>query len=57
MINWRIGQHDDINVTMGTGLLFKWNGPLHNVIEMSSPSSVLPNCPFVRNQRNGMVRR
>ena len=48
-IEWVIGSHDDITVTEGTGLIFRWSGSVnHNVIEMSSARSVAAGCSFVK---------
>ena len=59
VIEWELGSHDDITVTEGTGLVFRWSGPVaHNVLEMSSERSVT-DCPFVKrvvqNRDSGQV--
>ena len=54
-IEWVIGNHDDITITEGTGLLFCWSGSvLHDIIEMSSPQSVA-DCSYVKDQDIGKV--
>ena len=48
MIDWHIGEHQDVTITEGSGLSFKWEGSIpHNVIEMTSKESVTSDCLFV----------
>ena len=48
VINWQLGNHADVTLTEGGGLLFQWNGPIpHNVIEMTSKESITDQCLFV----------
>lgn len=45
-IEWRLGRrYEDLIITEGTGLLFRWSGSYHNLLEMSSP--VDSDCKFV----------
>lgn len=56
IIDWRIGQHDDMTILRGTGLLFRWSDSIeHNLIEMSDPLSVR-DCSFVRENNIGKVK-
>ena len=50
VVTWKLDQtYNDIILSEGTGLLFKWNNPNtpHNLIEMSSPQATSPECAFV----------
>ena len=39
--------YNDITVTIGTGIVFRWDGSIaHNLIEMTSPDAVT-DCKFV----------
>ena len=48
VIDWKVGEHNDINITEGGGVVFKWNDVVpHNVIEMTSKESVSETCAYV----------
>lgn len=48
MINWRIGEHRDVTIAEGTGLLFHWDDSIpHNVFEMSTAITSQEECQFV----------
>ena len=48
IVNWRLGvTYNDITITMGTGVVFRWDGSIpHNLIEMTSQDAVT-SCAFV----------
>ena len=46
VIEWRLGvEYPDLIIPEGTGLVFRWSGSYHNLLEMSSP--VESDCKFV----------
>ena len=50
-----IGDHQDVTIEEGGGIVFKWNGVVsHNVIEMTSPESVSEECTFVSDQATNL---
>lgn len=55
MIDWKIGDHQDITINQDGGVFFKWNDAIpHNVIEMSSAESVSELCTFVDNNADNL---
>lgn len=46
VIDWRLGvEYPDLTIPEGTGLIFRWSGSYHNLLEMSSP--IESDCKFV----------
>lgn len=48
-IDWRLGRvYEDLTIPEGTGLVFRWSGSYHNLLEMSSP--IGSDCKFVSDE-------
>lgn len=46
VVEWRVGTpYEDLTLPEGTGIIFRWSGSYHNLLEISSP--VENNCKFV----------
>ena len=49
VVEWRIDTpYDDITLPEGTGIIFRWSGSYHNLLEMSAP--VESDCKFVNSK-------
>ena len=47
VINWHIGEHRDLMISEGTGLLFRWDDSVpHNLFEMSTAIASAEDCQF-----------
>lgn len=56
VIEWQVRSYEDLVIPEGSGLLFRWSGSYHNVLEMSSP--VDADCKFVSSKafESGQVK-